>query len=267
VTNVARFGFLRGPKHRIEAVRRLPDLALRVKDMDYRAAGAAAYLGLGATGALGLSSSAAMLMATRSAIPPALFAVSGVIPLRQNLFLWESIATAAILIAVSVALAYFSAPSPENARTAEHFGVDDIRQAAIEQRTKPGEWLEDSPLLTLFVGGLMLWYLIDFFRTSPQGALGALDLNTYNLIFIAARLLLHWRPRRFVRAVADAVPATGGVLIQFPFYAVIFGMIVGTGISAWLTSLFARVTTHETYPLLVAIVLGDSKYLCSFRGQ
>ena len=99
----------------------------------------------------------------------------------------------------------------------------------------------------------MVWYLIDFFRTSPQGALAALDLNTYNLIFITAGLLLHWRPRSFVRAVADAVPATGGVLIQFPFYAVIFGMIVGTGISTWLADLFARVTTHGTYPLLVAL--------------
>src|SRR5579864_9350264 len=87
------------------------ELARRVKGMDYRAAGAAAYLGLGATWALGLSSSAAMLMATKSAIPPALFAVSGVIPLRQTLFLPESLALAAILIVVSVAIAYFSAPS------------------------------------------------------------------------------------------------------------------------------------------------------------
>ena len=42
-------------------------------------------------------------------------------------------------------------------------------------------------------------------------------------------MLLHWRPRRFLRAVAECIPATGGVLLQFPFYAMIFGMIVGTG--------------------------------------
>jgi short-chain fatty acids transporter len=99
------------------------ELARRVKGMDYRAAGAVAYLGLGATWALGLSSSAAMLMATKSAIPPALFAVSGVIPLRQTLFLPESLALAAILIVVSVAIAYFSAPSEASARTAEQFGI------------------------------------------------------------------------------------------------------------------------------------------------
>ena len=73
--------------------------------MDYRAAGAAAYLGLGAVWAMGLSSSAAMLMATKSAIPPSLFAISGVIPLTQTLFLWQSIATTAILIVLSVVIA------------------------------------------------------------------------------------------------------------------------------------------------------------------
>jgi len=229
-------------------------MASQVKGMDYRAAGAAAYLGLGATWALGLSSSAAMLMATKSAIPPALLAVSGTIPLRQTLFLWQSITMATVLVVVSVIIAYFSAPSPQNARTASDFGIDvETAECPNEPRTKPGEWLEYSPLLSLFVGALMVWYLVDFFRGSPTGALAALDLNIYNLIFITVGLLLHWRPRRFVRSVANSIPATGGVLIQFPFYAVIFGMIVGTGISPWLADLFARVTTHATYPLLVAL--------------
>jgi short-chain fatty acids transporter len=100
---------------------------------------------------------------------------------------------------------------------------------------------------------LLSCYLVSVFLTSPQGALAALDLNTYNLIFLTLGLLLHWRPKRFVKAVTQAVPATGGVLIQFPFYAVIFGMIVGTGITDWLAHLFSSLTTHGTFPLLVAL--------------
>jgi short-chain fatty acids transporter len=229
------------------------ELARRVKGLDYRAAGGAAYLGLGAVWAMGLSSSAAMLMATKSAMPPSLFNISGLIPLTQTLFLWQSMATAAILIVLSVLTAYLSAPSPDNARTAESYGIqyEPIR-SVLEDRTKPGEWLEYSPLLTILVALLLGWYLVDVFRTSPQGALAALDLNTYNLIFITAGLLLHWRPKRFMRAVAECIPATGGVLIQFPLYAVIFGMIVGTGITDALAKLFASISTHNTYPLLVA---------------
>lgn len=229
------------------------ELTRRVKGMDYRAAGAAGYLGLGAVWAMGLSSSAAMLMATKSAIPPSLYSISGLLPLTQTLFLWQSIATTVVLIVVSVLIAYFSAPSPQNARTAESFGVPyEPISHELEPKTKPGEWLEYSPMLNILVAALLLWYLFDVFRTSPQGALAALDLNTYNLMFITVGLLLHWRPRRFVKAVADCVPATGGVLIQFPFYAVIFGMIVGTGIAEALAKLFASVSTHGTYPLLVA---------------
>ncbi len=230
------------------------ELSQRVKGMDYRAAGAAAYLGLGAVWALGLSSSAAMMMATKGAIPPSLLAIAGVIPLRQTIFLWQSLVTAAVLIVASVVIAYASAPSAENAKTADDYGIKyESVDRPLEPRTKPGEWLEYSPLLTIVVSALLLWYLFDFFRTSPQGALAVLDLNTYNLLFITVGLLLHWRPKSFVRAVAECVPATGGVLIQFPFYAVIFGMIVGTGISDWLAHLFARITTHGTYPLLVAL--------------
>jgi short-chain fatty acids transporter len=232
------------------------ELAHRVKGMDYRAAGGAAYLGLGAVWAMGLSSSAAMLMATKSSMPPSLFNISGLIPLTQTLFLWQSIATTVILIVLSVLIAWLSTPSPENARTAESYGIqyEPIRSSLqLEEKTKPGEWLEYSPLLTVLVAALLCWYLVDVFRTSPQGALAALDLNTYNLMFITVGLLLHWRPKRFMRAVADCVPATGGVLIQFPFYAVIFGMIVGTGIADALAKLFASMSTHNTYPLLVAV--------------
>jgi short-chain fatty acids transporter len=230
------------------------ELAHRVKGMDYRAAGAAAYLGSGSVWAMGLSSSAAMLMATKSAMPPSLFNISGLISLTQTIFLWQSILFTVILIVMSVSIAYLSTPSPENAKTAESFGIhyEPIRPS-VEPRSKPGEWLEYSPLLNILVALLLCWFLVDVFRTSPQGALAALDLNTYNLIFITLALLMHWTPKRFMRSVSQCVPATGGILIQFPFYAVIFGMIVGTGIGDALAKFFAGMSTHSTYPLLVAM--------------
>jgi short-chain fatty acids transporter len=229
------------------------EMSHRVKGMDYRAAGAAGYLGLGAVWALGLSSSAAMLMGTKAAIPGPLFAITGLIPLRHTIFLWQSVVMAGVLIVVSTAVAYWSAPAAEKARTAESYGLQhESVQSSLSPRTRPGEWLEYSPLLTILAVVLLGWYLVDVFRSSPQGALAALDLNTYNLMFLTGGLLLHWRPKQFLRAVGECVPATSGVLIQFPFYAVIFGMIVGTGISDWLAKLFVRISTPATFSLLVA---------------
>ena len=229
------------------------ELTQRVKGMDYRAAGAAAYLGLGAVWALGLSSSAALMMATKGSIPPKLYEISGLIPLTQTLFIWPTFLTAVILILLSAGIAYWSAPSPERAKTAESFGLKfESEKMDLEPRKKPGEWLEYSPALTILVAALLAWYLVFLFQNSPTGALAALDLNTYNLIFITVGMILHWRPKRFVRSVAESVPAVGGVLIQFPFYAVIFGMIAGTGITKYLADLFVSISTPGTYPLLVA---------------
>lgn len=228
-------------------------LARRLRGLDYRAAGAAAYLGLGVVWAMGLSSSAAMLMATRTSMPPALYQISGVIPLSQSLFLWQSLVTAAILIVVSVTIAWLSAPSPAVARTAEGYDIDlSPAPSEPEQRTKPGEWLEYSPVLTLLVAAIISVYLFDVLRNSPNGALAALDLNTYNLIFLTTALLLHWRPKRFLREVYAAVPATAGVLMQFPIYAMVLGMIAGTGLSSKIAHALESVSSHNTYPLLVA---------------
>jgi len=230
------------------------EMSRRIKGMDYRAAGAAAYLGLGAVWALGLSSSAALMMATKGAIPPKLYEISGLVPLTYTLFIWPNLWTIVALVVVSVIIAYMSAPKPERAKTAEDFGLKlESMAMTMEPRKKPGEWLEYSPILVILVAALLLWYLVDVFQKSPAGPLAALDLNNYNLIFITLGMLLHWRPKRFLNAVAQSVPATGGVLIQFPFYAVIFGMIVGTGINKWLADLFVAITTPKTYSLLVAV--------------
>lgn len=234
------------------------ELARRQPAMDYRAAGAAAYLGLGSIWALGLSSSAAQLQANPASIPPALLQITGVIPFSETIFLWQSLLTALVLLVASVTVAYLSAPSAASARPAASHGVRlEPLRFDLEPRERPGEWLEYSPLLTLLIALLAAGWLVDTF--AGQGPLVAIsNLNTYNFVFLMVGLLLHWRPRRFLRAVASAVPATAGVLIQFPFYAAIAAILTGAknpagiALSDELAHLFVSVSTHQTFPLVVA---------------
>ena len=60
------------------------EVVKNIRGIDYRAIGAAAYLGQGTVWALGFSSSAALLMATPAAIPANLLKISGVIPLGKR---------------------------------------------------------------------------------------------------------------------------------------------------------------------------------------
>jgi short-chain fatty acids transporter len=230
------------------------EVVKKVPGIDYRAVGAAAYLGTGGIWALGLSSSAALMMATPSSMPAALLKISGSIPLRQTIGTWQSVATALILTISAVTVAYFSAPTI-SAKTAESFGVTEgLELAKLEKRITPGEWLEYSPWLSVAIAALGLAYLTQIL--AARGPLAALDLNTYNMLFLMIGLLLHWRPRSFIRAVNNAVPATAGVLIQFPFYGGIFGIVTMSPIAMGLAHFFVRVSSHGTYPILVALYSG-----------
>jgi short-chain fatty acids transporter len=228
------------------------EIVSRVPRVDYRAIGAAAYLGLGSVWALGLSSSAALLQATPSAIPASLLPITGVIPLSQTIFLWQSLFMALVLIVISVAVAYVSCPPPELAKTAEDIGVrfEPVAAAFAPPKT-PAEKLDASPVFSVAVALLMLAYLGQQLR--EKGPLAVADLNNFNLGFLTLGLLLHGRPRSFLRAVGRSVPATAGVLIQYPFYGAILGLISKTSITTVLADLFVRVSTKDTFPLVVAL--------------
>lgn len=234
------------------------EVAQRVKGTDFRAVAASSFLGLGGVWAQGLSSSAALLMATPGALPAPLVKITGVIPLTQTLFIWQNYLSIAVLILITLIVAYFYTPMPAQARTMENLGIAyeplQFGKTPADLRT-PGEWLEHSPLLTLLFFALSTTYLM---MTLRSGGLSALDLNMVNLIFLSWGMLLHWTPASFLKAVAKATPATAGVLLQFPFYAGIFGIMVYapegySSISESLARLFVKGTTPQSFPLLVSI--------------
>ena len=187
--------------------------------MDYRAAGAAAYLGLGAVWAMGLSSSAAQLQANPASMPPGLVEITGVLPFTQTIFLWQSIALTAVLIVVSLAGGCWTAPRGASARSAREF--IDTEQAATARRLPPrtpaGRMAGVQPGAdAAAVAARLRLAVLANSRASPRSAPSP-SLNTYNFLFLSLGLLLHWRPRSFLDAVAkrraehdrraDAVPA------------------------------------------------------------
>ncbi|MEJ5029275.1 MULTISPECIES: short-chain fatty acid transporter [unclassified Comamonas] len=238
----------------VKALARRTDLK-----MDYRAAGAAAYLGLGAVWALGISSSAAQLQANPASLPPSILAITGVIPFTETIFLWQSGVMLLALVLISLLIAYVTAPGAANAKDAAACQVDISAEAQpVTKPTRPGEWLEHSPLLIIFLVLLAVGWMVEEFSSKP--AIQAISgLNTYNLIFLMVGALLHWRPRSFLDAVARAVPTTTGVLIQFPLYGSIAAIMTevkgvdGHTIAHYISTFFTQIATHDTYALLMGV--------------
>ena len=228
------------------------EVAHRVRGGDYRAIGAAAYLGVGSVWALGLSSSAALIMAAPASLPASIRQISGVIPLSETLGLWQSMTIAAILIAASMAIAFFSAPLPAEARDMRDMGVEYAPATNdIGRRERPGEWLEYSPLLTLVVCGLGYGYLAR--EVAASGAAVILDLNHYVFLFLITGLLLHWRPKSFAQAITGAVVPVGGVLIQYPLYAGIVRMMTESGLATKMAHFFVAVSSEHTFPVMIGV--------------
>jgi short-chain fatty acids transporter len=240
--------------------------------MDYRAAAAAGYLGLGATWALGINSSAAMLQANPASLPKAISDITGVIPFSQTVGTWQSMLMALIIMLVSVAISYYSAPSPAQSRTAEDFGIDlSPPVPTMQKATRPGDWLERSWLVTVLLVILGAGFLYGEFTT--KDTLRAIsDLNTYNILFLMLGLLLHWRLGNFLSAVTKSIPSVGGILIQFPLYASTAVLLTqvkgsdGVSISNHIADFFVAISTTDVFPVVIGIYSGILGFLLPSGG-
>ena len=224
----------------------------RVQGSDYRAIGAAAYLGVGSVWALGMSSSAALIMANPASLPASISRITGTIPLSQTIGLWQSLLIAALLIVVSMVVSYYSAPGSAHAKSMADMGVTYAPATNdLGRRSTPGEWLEYSPLLTIVICVLGFGYLAREVATSGLGVL--LDLNHYLFLFLMVGLLLHWRPKSFVQSIAASVTPVGGVMIQYPMYAGILEMLTRSGLAEDISHFFVYISNEHTFPVLVGI--------------
>ncbi|HEY3043914.1 MAG TPA: TIGR00366 family protein [Vicinamibacterales bacterium] len=253
------------------------EVARQMDDVDYRALAAAAVLGAGSVWAQGLSGSAALQMATPGALQPQVRDIvaggglvpGGLITFRHTIFLWQSVVSVLVELIVVTGVMWLATPPAGRGRSARALGIaldtdgDADRSVAADIVSRassvpsrpggtPGAWLEHSRVLTWLVAALGFSYLVRYFLQAAE-PLSAITINTLNFTFLLAGFVLHGTPFRLMRAVQNATPAVWGVILQFPFYAAIAGVITSTRLNEQLAGAFVRVSTATTFPALVAI--------------
>ena len=238
----------------------LPFIARRNPTADIRVLVAAGYLGLGTVWHGGLSGSAPLILATAgnpiTSPPPGTEPlVDRLLPVTETLF--NSFNLIYLLIVSLVALGMVALLHPRrNARTLTEDQLQRIMPVMPEEvePTTPAAGIE------AFRGWIVLAVILIGYplgrSIATQGFGASWTINAYNAVFLIGALLLQGRPSNLVRAFGNGARTASGVILQFPFYAGIFGVINSTGLGAWLGELFVQVATTETYPLIVYIYSG-----------
>jgi short-chain fatty acids transporter len=247
------------------------EVARTLRGVDYRAVAASSFLGLGSVWAQGLSGSAALQMATSSAMQEGTRAIvagkdpvtgkalieGGIIPLSHTIFLWQSLVSVVVEIAIVTLVVYLYAPPAGRSRTASDLGIElglsPLEMAPVEPKSSsPGEWLEHSRLLNLLFTLVAGAYLVAYFVKAPS-VVQAITLNTINLTLLTVGFLLHGTPARLMRAVKEATPSVWGVILQFPFYAGIAAVITKTHLNAKIAAFFVSISSAKTFPAIIAL--------------
>jgi len=214
--------------------------------VDYALLVASAYGGL-VIWHMGYSGSAPLFVATPGNAMEA--AIGGLIPVSETILAPWNIALALItLITIPVVCALMAPPAREVIEISDHVqSQQDDPVAATPDSDEPetlAQKLDGARFFTLALGGLLALYLVNWFATKGL----KLNLNIVNWTFLASGLLLSRSAAHYVRLVAHASATVGQVLIQYPFYAGIMGIMAGSGLASLMAGWFTSVASAETLP-------------------
>ncbi len=167
----------------------------------------------------------------------------------MNLFV-----TGGLLVIVPVVMALMSPRRGSDIRDASSFGVEatGVTEAArVERAPLIPRLLEDTPTINVALAALIAWWAWRYYLPS-QGPSGVMRLSpdTVNLTMLGLGLLLHGTPRRYIGAVEDAARGCAGIIIQFPLYAGIMGVMSASGLTAMMAEAIAGGAGQTALPVV-----------------
>jgi short-chain fatty acids transporter len=227
-------------------------MARRVRGLDFGLVVAAAYSGF-VVWASGLSSSIALISATRGAKLNFIEQTTGQLaPLPATLFTaYNLVPCAALLIALPLV---FSRLRPRAVREVAREALESADAEgesepsallADEAAATPARSLERSPILTALLLALGILYIV--FRARRQSL--APDVNFVIFLFLMLGLALHGRPARYLAAWNRAARSCGPLLLQYPLYGGILGLLDGSSLGERLSTFAVQISTTRTFPL------------------
>ena len=251
------------------------EVAKKIKGLDYRLIIAAAYSGFviwhsGISGSIPLGMTALDVDGT---VANTGGAVTEIVPTSQTIFsAWNLIMVLAVVVVVAIVNAKMH-PDAKDVVSIDPKLLEDAPEA-VETKAKkdrtPAEKLENSMILSYIVVVIGAVYLIYYF-VNAGSILNALSLNIVNLIFLILGIAFHKTPIGYVKAIMESAESAGGIILQFPFYAGIQGMMVtagsnGVSLASAISNGFVSISTPRTFPVLCYLAAGIVNFFVPSGG-
>lgn len=230
------------------------EIAKKIKGIDYRLLIASAYTGFlvwhgGLSGSIPLqvASDSVEALAKQTA-----GAITANIPTNQTIFSPMNLFIMAGLLIALPLINRAMYPSDEEVVTVDPKLLEEKEETNIKSwhHMTPAEKIENSKVVSIILGVMGWIYIIHYFITKGFN----LNLNLVNFIFLFTGIILHGTPRRFLDAFLEATKGASGILLQFPFYAGIMGIMTGANaegvsLAIIMSNFFVNISTPATFPI------------------
>lgn len=225
-----------------------PRLGYSVKKLDFKMLVAGSYLGW-CVGAMGLTNSIALLSNT-----PGNFLEKkiGLIPMTQTSLhpeVFYSTLVSVMVVAPFLLWLFHSEQADLKELDAKTLARLEQEITVSKETTEDSEEqtfatrVENSRLISILLSIMGLSFCVHWFATKGF----ELDLNFFNFLMLFLGIAFHGTPKKFYLAFAEGIKMTWGIVLQFPFYAGIQGMMASSGLVPIIVGWFIAISTPDSF--------------------
>ena len=122
------------------------------------------------------------------------------------------------------------------------------------QKIGLAEKLDFSPIFAKIFGSFLLFGFLYVFWIEPGKLdISKIDPNLINLFFLSLALLFHRNIREFLSATEEAILGSTGIMLQFPLYAGIMGIMAGSGLITVFSEMMVEISGPESFFIFTLI--------------
>ena len=250
-------------------------VARRIPTIDYRVLIASAYSVICMWHA-GLSGSIPLTLTAPGAAYSLGYLAGGetmAVSTAQTIFFPLTLITVAIVILVCAGMMVLALPDAEHSVCVDPALLQE-KERKVPEKKVPADAIEQSKIVWVLVLAMGFVYIIYYFYNivaTGGDILSGLTLNIVNFIFLFLGILAHGNLRSYVDAIGAAASGAAGVILQFPFYAGIMGMMVGhpegvDSLAQVLSNIFVSISNNVTFPLFTFLSAGIVNFFVPSGG-